>query len=250
MLWQAFGRWGGLNGSSEGGGGISGDPNFSSVVLLLGYNGADASTVITDESPAARGNASIVDGAELDTAVKKFGTASLYCPGTTDAITYPDHADFTFGSGDFTVETWFYHQEAGANDALITKYNGASDHEWALFVDPDGAIAFFWSTNGSADSSITASPGYSTGTWYHVAFSRVGNTGYLCFNGTIIASGSMSGVTIFNSAALLCIGANNNGTTADFLGHIDETRITKGVGRYSGAVSSSYTVPTAAFPRA
>jgi hypothetical protein len=231
------------------GAGASGDPFLSSVVLLLGYNGADTSTVVTDESPAARGNATMLGSAQIKTDVKKFGTAALQLAGTGDSITYPDHADLTFGSGDFTVETWFYHQDGVNSDALITKYNGASDHEWGLFVDSNGNIAFFWSTNGSADSSISASPGYSTATWYHVAFSRVGNTGYLCFNGTIIATGSMTGVTIFNSAALLSVGANNNGTTAEFLGRIDETRITKGVGRYSGSVSSSYTVPTAAFPR-
>lgn len=38
----------------------------------------------------------------------KFGSGSLRLDGTTDDIKYADHADWTLGTGDFTIEAWGY----------------------------------------------------------------------------------------------------------------------------------------------
>jgi len=59
------------------------DPNIASVKLLLGFEGADGSTTITDESPAAKGSATISGNAQIDTAQAKFGSSSLLLDGVT-----------------------------------------------------------------------------------------------------------------------------------------------------------------------
>ena len=65
-------------------------------------------------------------------------------------------------------------------------------------------------------------------------------------DGTQIGSTQARNVTIFNSNQSLLIGAIISATPAnDFNGHIKEIRITKGVARYT----SSFSVPTAPFPR-
>jgi hypothetical protein len=171
-----------------------------------------------------------------------------WASGTNKYVRYADHADFTFGSGDFTVELWFNDTDAIGTSALITKWNGSAQHEWGMFAKAS-LIEFYWSTTGANQPTVNANPGYSADTWYHIAFSRVGNTGYLCFNGTIVATVDMTGVTLFDSTSKVTVGANNEGSSANWAGFIEEVRITKGVGRYSGSVSSSYTVPTAKFPR-
>jgi hypothetical protein len=223
------------------------DSHFSSVVLLLGMDGANHSTTFTDESSAAHGTAFVGGDAEVDTSSPKFGTGALKV--ATGYLAFTDHNDFSPGAGDFTIECWMNDNAVSISDALMTKWNGSTQHEWGFFVK-SGDVAFFYSTTGSDQPEIhSTSTTYSAATWYHIAFSRVGNTGYLCFNGSIIATGNMTGVTIFNSTANLAIGANNQGSSAFFGGKIDEFRMTKGVGRYSGSVGASYTVPTSAFPR-
>jgi hypothetical protein len=108
-------------------------------------------------------------------------------------------------------------------------------------------LRFAYSTTGANTTAVQGSWTPSTGTWYHLAASRVGNTLYLFANGVLVTSASVSGVTIFNPNATLRVGTiNSAGVEANgFNGWIDELRITKGVGRYS----ATFTVPTAAFPR-
>ena len=63
---------------------IACDPYFANTVLLMGYEGADASTGapgMTDESPAAHGTATVTGAAQIDTAQFKFGTSSLLLAG-------------------------------------------------------------------------------------------------------------------------------------------------------------------------
>ena len=55
-----------------------------SKVLVAHMNGADESVIIPDSSPSAHGNATVVGNAQLDTAQKVFGTASLLLDGTTE----------------------------------------------------------------------------------------------------------------------------------------------------------------------
>ena len=56
-----------------------GDEYFDSVTLLLHFNGADASTTFTDSSNTGAVFEQGFTAPELDTAQKKFGSASLKC---------------------------------------------------------------------------------------------------------------------------------------------------------------------------
>ena len=59
---------------------------------MLDFNGTDAATTTTDRTqrhPTITFNS----GAELDTAVKKFGTAALKLNGTTGFLSLAAHAD-------------------------------------------------------------------------------------------------------------------------------------------------------------
>ena len=108
---------------------------------LLHFNGSDTSTTFTDESGKTWTGAVT---AQLDTAQKKFGTASLLLDGDSDYISTPDHADFDVGSGDFTIDFWvrfnavpgagfyaaLYSQRttSSSNIAITLWYSG--DYKW------------------------------------------------------------------------------------------------------------------------
>jgi hypothetical protein len=80
-----------------GGGGGSTDPYWSSVVSLLHFDGANASTTFTDQTGKTW---SAYGGVQIDTAQSKFGGASGLFNGASDYITTPSTAELTFGAGD------------------------------------------------------------------------------------------------------------------------------------------------------
>ena len=81
----------------------------SATKLLLHCDGADDSQTFTDSGNTGHTPTDPAPGdAKQDTAYAKFGSASGYLDGTGDFIEVPDHDDWNFGSGDFTVDGWFF----------------------------------------------------------------------------------------------------------------------------------------------
>jgi hypothetical protein len=70
-------------------------------------DGANGSTTFTDSSPNAL-TVTAAGNAQISTTQKKYGTGAMYFDGTGDYVATGDHADFTLGSADFTVDFWFY----------------------------------------------------------------------------------------------------------------------------------------------
>lgn len=235
-------------------GGVT-DPDFDSVVLLASFDGDDAATSFSDESPSAHGAFTFRGTAQLDTARKKFGPASLQTDGTTsDSLTLADDADWAFGSGDFTVESWVNWDvlPASARGVIAAHWQNAS-RGWEISITSGGSISFtYYISAGGAGTAVDsgADDGATADTWHHVAASRSGNTLRVFLDGVEKASADVTGVTIFDSSAVLNVSAldsvGNNPMGEGSNAWIDELRITKGVGRYT----AGFTPPTAKFPRA
>lgn len=107
------------------------DANFSSTKLLLGFNGADASTTFTDESAAARGNATVVGNAQVDTGQFKFGTGSGLFDGTGDCLTFANSADWNFQNGAFTIEFFVRFNSVASEIAFVGNRDGSAN-SWRL----------------------------------------------------------------------------------------------------------------------
>jgi len=83
------------------------DPDFASVVLLLHCNGSNGGTTFTDNS--SYGRAMTANGnAQTSTAQSKFNGSSGLFDGAGDYLTASASSDFTFGTGDYTIESWVY----------------------------------------------------------------------------------------------------------------------------------------------
>lgn len=205
------------------------DKYFSSVVLLCGFNGADAATAFTDESSAAR-VATFVGNSQLDTAQKKFGTASLLLDGTGDYITFPNSTDLQVATGDLTIEAWIRRASTNTIDTITNKRDTTGAEEHSFYLDTVGALNF-QAFNSSAVVSLSDAGPILANVWYHVAVSRVGSTWYLHRDGILRASGNQSGAPATNTSAFI-IGRDGSNTGRDFNGWIDEVRMTKGQARY------------------
>lgn len=215
---------------------VVGDPYWNQVVTLLHLNGTDGAISFTDEKGktwSASGNA------QIDEAQAKFGVSSLIVDGSGDLISTGDHADWSFGSGDFTVEGFFRFNSLSAGSAVFAGHwsTTGNQREWLLWYDiTNDLLSFSYSVDGSSAPSIQHAWVPNVNTWYHVAASRVGNTLYLFVDGALIGSSAFN-FTLFGSSASLTVGHAN--TTALALnGWVDEFRVTKGVGRYSAAFAA------------
>ena len=200
--------------------------------LLLNF----ANTSVTDF--AAKSNVEMVGNVALNTTTKKFGTSSIYFPGSSYLLVKSNPSEFAFGTGDFTIEAWIYRAASGVQHDLIafnpTSTNGAYP---ALYISSSNTLNYY---TQSADR-ITGGT-INTNTWYHIALCRSGTSTRLFIDGV------QSGSTYTDTNSYLCgdnrpvIGSAGFSLTGSFNGYIDDLRVTKGVARYTGG----FTVPTSA----
>lgn len=217
------------------------DLEFSSVVALLHFDGADGSTTFVD----VKGHTfTAVGNAQIDTAQSLFGGASGLFDGAGDYIWAADSADWDFGTGDFTVELAIRFASVPVNAVMtmISTYAG-SDSGWEIQYRTDvGAGNRLTFGVGDASNNFAWSP--STNTWYRVAVSRSGTNLRAFIDGTQIGS-TITNSSDLTSTAALWIGALNAGGAIQFFnGWLDDLRITKGVARYT----ENYTVAAEPFP--
>tara|TARA_R100001230_G_scaffold25504_1_gene20634 strand:- start:151 stop:861 length:711 start_codon:yes stop_codon:yes gene_type:complete len=205
----------------------AGDPYWANVVSLLEFDGADGSTIITD----AKGKIWTAHGnAKISTARKVGGVSSLLLDGAGDYISTPYHADFDFGTDDFTIEWYQYlnllspfspfdFRGGVANSPRPMLYNTFSSPGTDLFYYLNGANRI------SAPSGTLV-----TAAFQHCALCRVSGVTRL-FVGGVQRGASYVDTTNYTNAGVF-IGRNTATTDRDFNGNFDGWRATNGVGRY------------------
>jgi hypothetical protein len=225
---------------------VGGDPDFSSVSLLLHLNGTNGSTDFTGaDTSSLPKTVTGVGSAQISTAEAKFGQSLLLNTANDYAnyLTTPDNVGFQFGTGAFTMEAWIYLISKPKNVAAVIATNTASFGAGSYYFVVDGSNKLQF--GGSGVSALLSTSTISTGQWYHVAASRSGTTTRIFIDGTLEDT-EASDTTSYNySTNNLLIGRNGWDSSGNqgFHGYIDEVRITKGVARYT----ATFTAPTAPF---
>jgi len=181
------------------------------------------------------------DDAQLDTTVKKFGTASLKLDGANDSISIPSSGDLGFGTNtDFTIEFWAYANTSGLSSATLfdLRDNGTDAEGLSLAFRAAGEVDLRVGTT----TAITGSgAGIATGVWKHYAIAREGTDTRLFVDGTQRGI-KFSDTTDYGSSKGIVFGADFDGASNNVTGWIDEVRIEKGVAKYTG----NFTAPTSA----
>ena len=224
------------------------DVSYVNTALILHADGANLSTTITDTSQTPK-TVTAVSGAKISTAQSLFGGASLALNGSTDYATVPAHADFDFGTGDFTIEAAFFFTAFSASfggsygAALLANYlsNGAANTGWQLRINGTSAS---WTTinvyTGLTDLNI-AGLSIANNTWNRVAITRAGTQLRMFLNGALVYTVTNSDSFTRSAGSPLYIGQLNDATFRFNLpGYMDEARITKGVARYTAAYTPTY----------
>ena len=168
-----------------------------------------------------------------DTTVKKFGASSLELNGSTDYLSVSGNNDFGFGTGDYTIEGWFYLTDVSVTNNLFDfRAGAATDVAPVLYIDSSAQLKYY-----SYNASRIDGPTIVANTWYHIAVSRASGTTRLFVNGASQGTPWVA-ATDYDIAKPLVIGATWD--AADFTnGYIDEFRVTKGLARYTANFVSS-----------
>ncbi len=207
--------------------------------LLMHFENAS----IFDSS--ANQTAELLGNAQLDTSVKKFGTASAEFDGTGDYLYVP--YNYPLSTGDFTVECWVYFntvEYTGIWQLDTTPLSGNGYIGPVLEVTPSGGSGpFVWSTltKHGGDSRKYSSVTPSASTWYHTAVVRTSGTIKVFVDGVQIIT-DFTDTTNFTDRDSLVIGGFFS-TTYLLDGYIDEFRIT-----HKARYTSNFTAPTKEFP--
>jgi len=177
---------------------------------------------------------------------------SVYFGGSTDYLTAPSSTDYTFGTGDFTIEAWVY-AIASSTQSGETYFPIASTH--AFFGSGQTVNwAFIWATtggpalriggyDGGSNNSISSSA-YTlpSNRWVHVAAVRI--SGVVTFYADGVSYGGGSYTRNISATQALDIGTMWGGFNFSVqwtsTAYINNLRIVKGLGVYTGA----FTPPT------
>lgn len=193
---------------------------------------------------------------------KKYGRSSLFkTTATYMTMTLSPASNFTFGTGDWTVEFWakiqdntgsaYYNNNYGVItlNAATGGSQGEYGGDWCLFsrqFESGNPVAKWKATWFNSSPFVSVGTTYSHSTvlnpdeWYHIAFTRKSGVLYISVNGQVENKGSYTKNIIGPNNGTWFIG--NTGVGAEHYGkyYLDDVKITKGVGKYTQNFTPSF----------
>ena len=218
----------------------------SSVVSTQAAFTSDSDTAIllhmdnnsTDSSSNSIGF-STVGSSGYTTTYKKFGTHSKVFDGSSDRMNNTHGSDGTIfhrGTGDFTIECWYYATawtngrtliridngaSSGASQQVLFGYQQSTSNGFHTYLSADGSN---WVNGTQPDLT-----GGTLNTWEHLALERYGNDFNLYLNG--VKKDTMTSSTSLKDESYFRLGGQTHGY---FQGYMDEVRYST-VARYQGS---------------
>jgi hypothetical protein len=216
------------------------DPYFPYVPLLLettSTNGQQNNTFL--DSGTANGGVGFTitrNGTPTQGSVTPYwpnGYWSNYFNGAGDYLTAPNNAAFAFGTGNFTVETYFYLTSSNTSQCIVdTRLGSASTTGFFLGIVTSGYVELY-----ANSQLIYFNAGVALNRWYHLALVRNSTTLSVYLNGVSITSVSNS-TNWTDNACKIATSFTGNERLA---GYLSNFRIVKGTAVYT----SNFTPPTA-----
>lgn len=232
-------------------GGATTDPYWANVVLLVGAEGVDDSSIFIDES--ANGWPLSTNGStQISTEQYRFGSSSMYQNATdgssNDALVVGSSGTALSNLGaEFTIEAWGRMEALPSFWTVASVYVSTTSQRGWYFGYSSSTYRFVFYDTGGTQRIISTSFAFSTGQWYHLAVDRdASGVVRLYVDGAMVGSATSS-QTIRETSATPKVGSLGGFSNVMFQGWLDEVRITKNVARY--ASDDGFDLPTAAFPR-
>jgi hypothetical protein len=200
-------------------------------------NSSNNATIIPAGSPSVQRFSPFNPTAPYSTSV--IG-GSGYFDGSGDYLTLANDAAFQFGSGEFTIDGWFYSTSSG-DQAVMSRWSSPDSNSAWEIIRVSGTTYFQVASSSSAISVTTSD--FPLNQWNHFAMSKSSTTMAVWLNGTRIGTNTVSG-SVNNGDQGLSIGVRSGGTSYPFAGYLANLRVVKGTDVY-GVSNTTITVPTA-----
>lgn len=228
--------------------GGGGDPYWNSVSYLLVGNGANGTTTNIKDSSSNNLTTTITGNTVISTAQSKFGTgSSVFFDGSNDYLTVPTSSLLAFGTGNLTLEFWFYTSAKTNTYPCIYANSPYAADDFQIFDRHNSyptKLAVFAYNYHPSNPILLSSSNIVNNTWYYVAVVRNGSTFTLYLNGASEATATYSGNLDGGTSKPCYIGTDTNSGNW-FNGYIYDFRITKSVARYT---SNFVPGPSGPFP--
>jgi len=158
-----------------------------------------------------------------------FTTGAGYFKGSGDYLSVPSSTAFGYGTGDFTIECWVYPL---ASTAQRLVFGGGDLNNLDIGFNPANTFQYYDGT--VRDTGVSAA----SRQWFHFAVSRTSGTTSVYINGT--RTNNFPDTSNSSARQYFVAGSNVGGNP--FNGYINDVRIIKGQGIYSG---TTITIPNA-----
>lgn len=209
------------------------DPYASNVSLYLKMDGANGSTTFTDSSPNALA-VTAVGNAQISTTQSKYNGSAGYFDGNGDTLTIPANTVFALGTGDFTIEGWFYSLTSGTSlRGMIDFRTAATGTNGLMLRENDNGFLVYL----NSATLLSTATGRVANQWQHVALVRQGTTVTLYVNG-VSQTTATSSTNLTDNIMRISGFVDTQSSVYAYNGYIDELKITKGVARYTSAFTS------------
>jgi len=194
-------------------------------------NSASALTITPSGNAAVSAFGPFLTDAVYDPAVNG---ASAYFDGSGDALRVSDTASLRIGTGQYTIECWFWFDVLTSdNSGIFAKRDSSSDY-WRILATSSG-VNFRINSDIVSDSTVVNKK-----CWNHIAITRDSNNDNRIYvNGSLINTISSS-VNISNTGTVRL--GEFQADAGPMTGYICDARIVIGTAVYTG---SSLTLPTA-----
>lgn len=207
------------------------DPYYDNVVLLLPFDqDAPGPNGFLDYSPL-KNVVNRFGNAGLSSAQSKFGGTSCYFNADQSSYLSLPASSILPTTGDFTCEGWLY---VSANpvtnvDMILHFGNGyAGTSSFNFELRPDGKLGLYlFNAPTTYDISVNA---VNLSAWNHWALVCISGAYKVFLNGVLQFTQTTS--KTFGNYDLY-IGGYPSNHSLDFLGYMDDLRITKGIARYT-----------------
>jgi|694.fasta_scaffold00004_155 hypothetical protein len=164
--------------------------------------------------------------------------------GSNDYITIPYSSNWSFGTGEFTIEVWVYIV------SVATPYQGIIGtfpskwpaSNWIVMTSTSSNAIRLYTNDGVYEGGVSNS-GIVNG-WMHGVVTRISNTVTLYVNGSLVDSSDFTSKSVNNSSEPLLIG-NAGGTYGNM--RVSSVKVYKGIGFTSSMVTQNYNTQKSRF---
>ncbi|GEM_PF-3194247 len=197
--------------------------------IFISADGQDGTQDFVDST--SRHTITAVGDAQIDTAESHSGGASVYFDGSGDYLTIPDSDDWSFGTGDFTIDFWVKWNDKSGTQVFFRQFQ-SNGNEWVFDKTSTDFLNIYFNNDGvTIGQCVTKNAvNFSNNVWYHLEFTRNGSNAYIFVDGVSqtldLTTPSFGTKDVGNISAQLRIGADELGTSV-VNGWIDELTITK-----------------------